>query len=108
MNSDEYFCVRTYEKEGKLISCDWVNKDMKPFPLVPRAVLSAFPNWDGGGIPSEIEDEILRLEDEENLEYYEDIWEDTYSMHKVGVDSGRFYFFYCKDDQRWEMQCDFY
>lgn len=136
----DIFCVRTYKKEETLIPCDWINKDIKAFPLVPQAVYNDIPCWDGRGIPIEIEDEILRLEDEEDIEYYDDISENIYSMHKVGgypvyiqsggwddekyefafqissdekaylniVDSGSFYFFYCKDNQQWEMQCDFY
>lgn len=140
MDLDGYFCVRTYEKEDTLIPCDWVNGDIKAFPLVPKAVSNDTPVWDGGGIPIEIEDEILRLQDEEDIEYCEDIQEDIYPMHKVGgypayiqaggwdedkyefafqissdekaclniVDSGSFYFFYCKENQQWEMQCDFY
>ncbi len=135
-----YFCVRTYGKEDALIPCDWVNEKIKAFPLVPKAVSNDMPVWDGGGIPAEVEDEILRLEDEEEIDYCEDIQEDIYVMHKVGgypsyiqpggwdeekyefafqiasdekarfniVDSGNFYFFYCRENQQWEMQCDFY
>lgn len=140
MDLDGYFCVKTYGKEDTLIPCNWVSKNIKSFPLVPKAVFNDTPVWDGGGIPMEIEDEILRLEEEENIEYYEDIQEELYPMHKVGgypayiqpggwdeekyefafqissdekarlniVDNGSFYFFYCKDNQQWEMQCDFY
>lgn len=140
MNLDGYFCVRTYRKEDSLVPCDWVNGNIKAFPLVPQAVSNDTPVWDGGGISVEIEDEILRLEDEEDIEYCEDIQEELYSAHKVGgypayiqaggwdeetyefafqissdekarlniVDSGRFYFFYCKENQKWELQCDFY
>lgn len=140
MNLDGYFCVRTYGKEEALIPCDWVNDNIKAFPLVPKSVFNDVPVWDGGGIPIEIEDEILRLEDEEDIEYCGDIQEDMYTIHKVGgypsyiqpggwdeekyefafqiasdekaclniVDSGNFYFFYCEDNQQWEMQCDFY
>ena len=43
-----------------------------------------YPMWDGGGIPFDIEDEILRLEDEEDIEYFEDIAEENYGEHKIG------------------------
>lgn len=140
MDLEGYFCVRTYTKEDTLLPCDWVNEKMKAFPLVPKAVFNDAPVWDGGGIPGEIEDEILRLEEEDDIEYYGDIKEEVYPMHKIGgypayiqpggwdeenyefafqissdekarlniVDSGSFYFFYCKENQQWEMQCDFY
>ena len=140
MDLNGYFCVRTYGKEDTLIPCEWVNGEIKAFPLVPQTVLNDTPQWDGGGLSIEIEDEILRLQDEEDIEYCEDIQEDIYPMHKVGgypayiqaggwdeekyefafqissdekanlniVDSGSFYFFYCKENQQWEMQCDFY
>lgn len=140
MDLNGYFYVRTYKKEDKLIPCNWINRNIRAFPLAPKAVFNDTPNWDGGGIPIEIENEILCLEEKEGIEYYEDIKEDVYSMHKVGgypayiqpggwneekyefafqissdekahlniVDSGSFYFFYCKDNQQWEMQCDFF
>lgn len=146
INLDGYFCVRTYKRNDTLISCNWVNEDVKPFPLVPEEVFNDFPAWDGG-IPLEIEKEILRLETEEGIEYFEDIQENFYPIHKVGgypsyiqarcwdeenyefdeekyefafqissdekaclniVDSGNFYFFYCKDNNQWKMQCDFF
>ena len=34
--------------------------------------------------PAELFEEILRLEEEEDIEYYEDIAEESYYMHKVG------------------------
>ncbi len=139
-NLDGYFCVRTYGRDDKLVPCNWVNENIKAFPLVANPVDNDFPVWDGGGIPLEIAEEVLRLEDEEGIYYFEDISEEYYPMHKVGgyptyiqsggwdadqyefafqissdekakfniIDSGRFYFFYSKKEQKWEMQCDFY
>lgn len=139
-NVEGYFCIRMYKKQDVLIPCEYINEDMKAFPLVPKAVYNDMPVWDGGGIPLDIMEEILRLEDCEDIEYYEDIKEDSYSMHKIGgypayvqaggwdeenfefafqissdekatlniIDNGSFYFFYCKEDQKWDMQCDFY
>lgn len=79
------------------------------------------------------------MEKKEEIDYYEDIHTDVYSMHKVGgypsyiqssrwdddyefifqissddkaelniVDSGSFYFFYSKNLDKWELQCDFF
>lgn len=140
MDVDGYFCVRTYKKQDVLVPCKYMNEDIKAFPLVPKVIYNDMPVWDGGGIPIEIMDEILRLEEDENIEYCEDIQEDSYPMHKVGgypayiqsggwdedkyefvfqissdekaglniIDNGSFYFFHCKEEQKWQMQCDFY
>lgn len=43
-----------------------------------------FPVWDNGGIPFEIEDEILKLEDNDGIDYYDDIVEENYYGHKIG------------------------
>lgn len=53
MNLDGYFCVRTYKKEDTLIPCDWVNDNIKTFPLVDKSVFNDIPVWDGRGISSE-------------------------------------------------------
>ncbi len=82
--AEEYFCIRTYKTLQGLVSCDWNAPIMKAFPLVPRLVENDYPVWDGGGIPFDIEDEILRLEDEEDIEYFEDIAEENYGEHKIG------------------------
>lgn len=82
--AEEYFCIRTYDSLDGLESCDWKAPIMKAFPLVPKLVENDYPAWDGGGIPDDIFDEILELEDEEDIEYFEDIAEEMYGAHKVG------------------------
>lgn len=62
---EDYFCIRVYENLDELVVCDWKSEIMKAFPLVPQLVENDYPTWDGGGIPMDIEDEILHLEDEE-------------------------------------------
>lgn len=57
---------------------------MKSFPLKPILVENDTPAWDSGDIEPEIQDEILRLELESDIEYYDDIVENIYPMHKVG------------------------
>ncbi|MBD5089256.1 MAG: DUF1963 domain-containing protein [Clostridiales bacterium] len=81
---EDYFCIRVYENLDKLVVCDWKSEIMKAFPLVPQLVENDYPTWDGGGIPMNIEDEILRLEDEEDIDYYGDICEEIYREHKIG------------------------
>lgn len=83
-NTEGYFAVRLYRSSEELVSCDWINNEIKAFPLKPTVVENDYPVWDGGGIPDDIEDEIIRLEDEEDIEYFEDICEEIHSTHKIG------------------------
>lgn len=79
-----YYLIREYKSCEGLQPCDYVSKRIKPFPLTPKLVENDFPVWDGYDIPSDIQDEILRLENEDEIEYFEDICEDSYPMHKIG------------------------
>ena len=83
-NSEEYFQVRVYRTLEGLEHCDWNATIMKAFPLVPKLVENDYPVWDDAGFPIELFEEILRLEEEEDIEYYEDIVEENYYIHKVG------------------------
>lgn len=79
-----WFVIRTYQSLDDLAPCDYRSDLMKPFPLIPELVTNDFPCWDGGGIPSEIEDVILELEDTGEIDYFDDICEEIYGQHKVG------------------------
>ena len=81
---EDYCCIRTYDTLEGLEVCDWNATIMKAFPLVPKLVENEYPIWDDEGFPVELFEEILRLEEEEDIEYYEDIAEENYHMHKVG------------------------
>jgi uncharacterized protein YwqG len=59
------------------------NSYLKPFPLRAELVVEDFPLWDGGGVPQDIETEILRLENEHEIEDYYDIVSHAYE-HKFG------------------------
>ena len=83
-NADEFFYVRTYETLEGLEHCDWNATIMKTFPLVPKLVENDYPVWDDADFPTELFEEILRLEEDEDIEYYEDIAEEQYYVHKVG------------------------
>ena len=138
MDLDGYFMVQVYDSLEGLEPCDWLNDQIRAFPLKAQEIVDDFPEWDGGMDPK-MEDEIIKHEDEEDIDYYEDIHTEVYSMHKVGgypayiqsgnwdkryefifqissdekarfniVDSGSFYFFYSKELDNWEMQCDFF
>jgi uncharacterized protein YwqG len=81
---DEYYAIREYARLDGLIPCDNVSSYIKPFPLFPELKEDDYPVWDGGGIPEALGDEILRLEEDAGIEYFDDIVENNYSCHKVG------------------------
>ena len=83
-NTEGYFQIRTYKTLEGLEQCEWNASIMKAFPLVPKLVEKDYPMWDDADFPAELFEEILRLEEEEDIEYYEDIAEESYYMHKVG------------------------
>lgn len=83
-NASEYCCVRTYKSLDTLNQCSLSSTMMKAFPLVPSLVDNDYPMWDDEGFPHELFEEILRLEEEEDIEYYEDIAQESYYVHKVG------------------------
>lgn len=56
---------------------------LKPFPLKAEGVPEDFPLWDGGGVPSDLEDEILKLERAGEIQSYYDLATHTYE-HKIG------------------------
>lgn len=56
---------------------------LKPFPLKTENVPEDYPLWDGGGVPSELEDEILKLERAGEIQSYYDLVTHTYE-HKIG------------------------
>lgn len=88
----EGWLIREYTADEELIEYEFPqHKNLpKPFPLNPQYQAIDFPLWDGGGIPSDIEEEICELEDDERednecLDYYEDIVGDDHSyLHKFG------------------------
>ena len=79
-----YYEVRMYKKTDNLVSCDWQSEYFKGFPLRMKEIDNDYPVWDGGGIPLDIEDEIIRLSDEEGIEYFDDIYESNEETHKIG------------------------
>lgn len=79
-----YYEIRMYKKTDNLVSCDWQSEVFKGFPLKIKEVDNDYPVWDGGGIPLEIENEIIRLTDEEGIDYFDDIYESDGETHKIG------------------------
>jgi len=138
LDMEGYYHVTMINSTEGLESCLWENPNVKSFPLKPELIEDDYPQWDGGMDPS-IEDAVIELENNGEIDYYEDIHTEDYSMHKVGgypayiqpgdwnkefefimqissdekadlniVDNGSFYFFYNKQLDKWELQCDFF
>lgn len=79
-----YFEIRAYTTLENLVQRDWQHDRIRAFPLQAEHIHNDYPVWDGGGIPAQIEEDILRLEHEEGLNYFDDILEDLYPQHKIG------------------------
>ena len=77
--------LREYSKDDNLINKRLENLDnyIRSFPLKTTFVPEDYPVWDGGGIPSDIADEILSLEKAGEITDYYDIVENNYG-HKLG------------------------
>ena len=84
-NLAQYFKINCYQVLDELQKIDKQSNNIKSFPLAPILINNDTPSWeDSDSIGPEIENAILRLESEEDIEYYEDIVEKIYSTHKVG------------------------
>ena len=77
--------LREYRKDDQLVNKRLENIDsyIRPFPLKTTFIPEDYPVWDSGGIPSDIEDQILRLEKAGEITDYYDIIENNYG-HKLG------------------------
>ncbi|MCL2310505.1 MAG: DUF1963 domain-containing protein [Proteobacteria bacterium] len=95
------FISKTYHEPFESMGKNWVIREygdgdllvrkdlpvtrtfLKPFPLRAELVDEDYPLWDGGGVPADLEGEILRLEKAGEIESYYDIVSHTYE-HKIG------------------------
>ncbi|MDO4896250.1 MAG: DUF1963 domain-containing protein [Moraxella sp.] len=96
--------IREYTTDDELLEHEYDKQDFpKPFPLKPIFKERDFPLWDGGGIPPDIEDEICELEDDDTLDYYNDIMGDEHSYaHKFGG-----YPSFCQSGVEFDDNCRF-
>jgi len=84
-NLVSFFKINCYEDLDYLKKMNEQSEKIKPFPLTPLLIENDTPSLeDTCSFTLEIEEEILWLESEEDLDYYEDIAEEIYSSHKVG------------------------
>lgn len=83
-DSKGYYCVRLYTKDDTLVPCNWTFfEDGLSFPLKKEFIDNDYPCWDGE-IPEDIFDEIIRMENEKGIDYYDDIHESHPCVHKIG------------------------
>lgn len=82
----ERWLIREYRAEDVLVRKELTATGafLKPFPLKPEAVPADFPLWDGGGVPEDLEREIVALEQAGTIECYYDLVEHCYE-HKLGL-----------------------
>lgn len=77
--------IREYREGEQLMRKDLPVADspLKAFALRGEYVERDCPLWDGGGVPLELEREVLKLEREGRIESYYDLTTHTYD-HKIG------------------------
>ena len=77
--------LREYSKDDQLVNKRLENIDsyIRSFPLKTTFIREDYPVWDGGGIPSELADEIIRLEKAGEIADYYDVVDNNYG-HKLG------------------------
>jgi len=110
----KYFLIRTYKSLDNLERCEYKSNSIKPFPLFPKLVEDDTPmddlegkkyyNHKVGGFETFCQEQI----------YIEDGYEFVFQIvsdEKAGlniIDSGNFYFYYNKEQDKWKVEWDFY
>lgn len=81
------FCIRQYTDTTELVRKELIHPDsyIKPFPLSFQVVEDDRPSWDSADMPHALQMEILKLEDDETLDfdYFEDVG-NAYQSTKLG------------------------
>lgn len=77
--------IREYSTDEPLVRKELAvpGSFLKPFPLKVEAVAEDYPLWDGGGVPCDLEREVLALERAGHIESYYDMVTHCYE-HKIG------------------------
>lgn len=82
-----FFKINCYTSLEELQKINAQSTLISPFPLTAEYIKNDTPSWDSGFIETDLEDEIIRLEEDDgqsDFNYYDDIVEEMYSIHKVG------------------------
>lgn len=79
------FCIREYDSLEALVpnEMSFTFPSLKPFPLIPKLVTDEFPQWDTEDFPNNMQGRILELENTNEIDYYEDIFEENHYIHKL-------------------------
>ena len=80
----DYFEIRTYDDLNNLVKCDYISDKIKPLPLTVSQIDNDYPFWDNGGIPKNLFDIIFEMEQNNNISYFDDIFENNAATHKLG------------------------
>ncbi|MBQ9792258.1 MAG: DUF1963 domain-containing protein [Clostridia bacterium] len=81
----EYFVIRMYDNVKELVSCNYTSSEITPFPLSAEYVINEYPQWeDIETLGEDVFDDILAVEKESGFDYYDYIFEQNNSKHKVG------------------------
>jgi len=79
-----FFEIRTYDNLENLVKCDYISDKIKPFPLTVTEIDNDYPLWDEGGIPAHLFETIIEMENNDNISYFNDIFESNARTHKFG------------------------
>jgi len=79
---NKWFSIKIYNSLDGLVPCDYTSDKLKAFPLVPNSVNNDYPQWDD--VDWDLCKSIREMEDNQGINYYDDIYEENYSKHKIG------------------------
>lgn len=81
----DFFVINVYNDFDQLVQCNYTSDEITPFPLVPKRVDDEFPLSDEIEYISEAYDDIISDYEEKGVwDYYEDIFGQNNSKHKIG------------------------
>ena len=81
----DYFEIRMYDDVKNLVSCNYTSDEITPFPLSKEYKINEYPQWeDIEELGEDLYDAILKVEQETGFDYYDYIFEENNSKHKIG------------------------
>ena len=78
----KWFKINTYDELEKIVPCNYTSDKLNGFPLVAKHVNNDYPQWED--VDWDLCEVICELEKKEGINYYDDIYEENYSKHKIG------------------------
>lgn len=84
-NLDKWFCFRMYNNLENLVRCEYTSEEIKPCPLSVKYIDDDMPEKnDIEYIDEQLYDRIIELEDDEEIDYDNDIRNNSIMTHKIG------------------------